>query len=139
MMPQVNAFAATLRVVSGTAAPAYVAPPTSAGRAVAGLYMGFVNKYDAIRRQTIPALYYYLLSADGQVYRAYDDLSVPGNDPSRFDFAGARRADPVNSGLYSLDGDRIVMRLGPQMSETVVAHRAPGNSLLIGGRTYERQ
>ena len=47
-----------------------------------------VNKYDGIRHQYILAAYYYLLSPDGRVYRAYDELSVPGNDPARFDYAG---------------------------------------------------
>lgn len=140
IMPRLNAFSATLQVVSGTPEPIVAAPPTSAGRAVAGLYLGFLNKYDAIRRQSIYAAYYYLLSADGRVYRAYDELSVPGNDPARFDFAGAQRADPVNSGQYILRGESIVMRFGtPQQPETLVARLAPGNTLVIGNVRYERQ
>jgi hypothetical protein len=140
VMPQLNAFAATLRVASGAPEPNVVAPPTPGGRAVAGIYMGLINKYDAIRRQTILAAQYYLLSADGRAYRAWDELSVPGNDPSRFDFAGARRADPVNTGQYNIQGDMITVRLGtPQQPETVVARLEPGNVIVIRGVRYERQ
>ncbi len=138
--PRLNAFWGTLQIERGTPEPVVAAPSTPAGRGVAGLYMGFVYKYDAIRHQSVYASYYYLLSANGRVYRAYDELSVPGNDPARFDFAGAQRADPVNSGEYVMRDGSILMRLGsPQQPETVVARLAPGNKLMIGKVEYERQ
>jgi hypothetical protein len=140
ILPQLNAFQESLQVTSGATQPTSVAPSTSGGPAVAGLYQGFLNKFDAIRNQSIYAAYYYLLSADGRVYRHYDELSVPGNDPARFDFAGAQRADPVNSGQYVIQGESIVMRLGtPQQSETLVARMAPDNTLVIAEVRYERQ
>ena len=140
ILPQLNAFSATLQIVTGTPEQTFVAPATSAGRAVAGLYLGFANKYDAIRGQSIYAAFYFLLSADGRVYRAYDELTVPGNDPARFDFAGAQRADPVNSGQYVLRDGAIVMRLGPPpQPETLVARLAPGSAFVIGKVRYERQ
>ncbi len=139
IVPRLNAFWATVEIERGTPEPIFAAPSTSAGRDVAGIYMGLGNKYDAIRHQTIYAAYYYLLSANGRVYRAYDELSVPGNDPARFDFAGAQRADPVNSGEYVLRDGSIVMRLGsPQRPETIVT-RLAGNKFVIGKIEYERQ
>ena len=146
MRPQINAFAATLQVVSGTAKPAVVAPsptsadkPTSAGKTVAGLYMGFIRKFDAIQGQ-IPAVFYYLLSADGQVYRAADNLFVPGNDPAQFDFVGKRRADPFNSGHYIVQGDEITILIGPaQPPERLVTRLERGDMLRIRGIPYERQ
>ena len=140
VLPQLNAFSATLQIVRGTPVPVLASPPTSAGRTIAGVYMGFVYKYDAIRHQSLYAALYYLLSADGRVYRAYDDVSVPGNDPARFDFAGAQRADPVNSGEYVVRGDSIVVRLGTsEQPETLVARVVPGSTLVIGSVRYERQ
>ncbi len=144
ILPELDTVLASLHVMSGatqaTSVAPSVAPSTSGGRAVAGLYQGFLNKFDAIRNQSIYAAYYYLLSADGRVYRHYDELSVPGNDPARFDFAGAQRADPVNSGQYVIQGESIVMRLGtPQQPETLVARMAPGNTLVIANVRYERQ
>ena len=74
------------------------------------------------------------------MYRHYDELSVPGNDPARFDFAGAQRADPVNSGQYALQNGAIVMRFGsPQQPETLVARMVAGNALVIANVRYERQ
>ena len=140
ILPQLNAFSGTLQIVSGAPAPTLVAPPTSADRAVAGIYLGFANKYDVIRGQSVYAAFYFLLSVDGRVYRAYDELTVPGNDPAQFDFAGAQRADPVNSGQYILQGNSISMRFGsPQQPESLVARLAPGNALIIGNVRYERQ
>ena len=140
ILPQVSAFSESLQIVSGAAAPGLVAPPSDAGRAVSGIYLGFANKYDAIRRQSVYAAFYFLLSADGRVFRAYDDISVPGNDPARFDFAGAQRADPVNSGRYIVQGESISMRFGSaQQPEVLVARMAPGNALVIGNVRYERQ
>jgi hypothetical protein len=140
VLPQLNAFSASLRVVSGTPAPTYAAPagPTASG--LAGLYMGFLYKYDAIRGQSIYAAYYYLFSADGRVYRHYDELTVPGNDPARFDFNGAQRADPENSGQYTISGDQVFVRIGPpQNQKTFTTHLPKKNIMMIQGVEYERQ
>ena len=86
------------------------------------------------------ALQYYLFSTDGRVYRHYDELKVPGNDPARFDFAGAQRVDPVNSGRYTIKGDSIYIRLGtPQQPETFALRLPSGNSIMIGAVSYKRQ
>ncbi len=73
------------------------------------------------------------------MYRRYDELTVPGNDPGRFDFGGAQRADPVNSGRYVIQDGSIVMRFGARGSEALVARPAQGNSLVIANVRYERQ
>jgi hypothetical protein len=146
VLQPLNTFAATLRVVAGAPETVYSAPSAPAGRAVAGLYMAFTRKYvaDLVRGPAygtyVNALHYYLFSADGRVYRAYDELKVPGNDPARFDFAGAQRADPVNSGQYTVRGDSIYVRLGtPQQPEIFAARLPSGNAITLGTVRYARQ
>ena len=143
VLPQLNAFSTTLRVVAGAPEPDYTAPIGAAGRALAGLYMGFTRKYmtDLQRGPAYGyytnAVQYYLFSADGRVYRRYDELEVPGKDPARFDFAGAARGDPVNSGRYTVQGDSIFVRVGPTER---FAFRAPsGKTISIGSVSYTRQ
>ena len=146
VLPQLNAFASTLRVVAGAPEPDYTAPVGAAGRGIAGLYMGFTRKYmtDLQRGPAYGyyanAVQYYLFSADGRVYRHYDELKVPGRDPARFDFAGAEREDPVNSGRYTIKGDSIFVRLGPaERPERFVLRVPTGNSISIGSVSYARQ
>ena len=144
VVPHLNAFLATLSVAAGTPEPPYGVPSAgtagAAGRAVAGLYMGFRNKYEVLFGRYAYAAYYYLFSADGRVYRAYDELNVPGNDPARFDFAAAQRRDPVNSGQYMIRGNSIIVRLGPPHDpETFEAPLPTGNTIVIGSIRYERQ
>jgi hypothetical protein len=147
VLQPLNQFATSLHVVAGAPATDYTASPGVAGRSVAGLYMGFKRKFvsDLMRGPGYGsyqnALHYYLFSADGRVYRAYDELPVPGNDPARFDFSGAERADPVNSGRYIVKGDSVYVRLGtPQQPETF-AFRLPSDPrrLSIEAVSYTRQ
>ena len=146
VLPQLNAFASTLRVVAGAPEPDYSAPVGVAGRAIAGLYMGFTRKYmtDLQRGPAYGyyanAVQYYLFSADGHVYRHYDELKVPGKDPARFDFSAAEREDPVNSGRYTVKGDSVFVRLGPAERPERLALRVPrGNTISIGSVSYTRQ
>ena len=146
VLPQLNAFASTLRVVAGAPEPDYAAPIGAAGRAIAGLYMGFTRKYmtDLQRGPAYGyyanAVQYYLFSADGRVYRHYDELKVPGRDPARFDFPAAEREDPVNSGRYTIRGDSVFVRLGPAERPERFALRLPrGNAISIGSVSYTRQ
>ena len=69
-------------------------------------YVVDLNRQVGLGRH-VPALHYYLFSAEGRVYRAYDQLEVPGGDISGFDFNAAQRADPVNSGRYTVKGGRF--------------------------------
>ena len=143
VLPQLNAFSSTLRVVAGTPEPNYAAPSGAAGRALAGLYMGFTRKYmtDLQRGPAYGyytnAVQYYLFSADGRVYRHYDELDVPGKDPARFDFAGAERGDPVNSGRYTVKGDSVFVRLGT--AERFALRMPSGKTISIGSVSYTRQ
>ena len=146
VLPQLNAFASTLRVVAGAPEPDYTAPVGAGGRAIAGLYMGFTRKYmtDLQRGPAYGyyanAVQYYLFSAAGRVYRHYDELKVPGKDPARFDFTAAGREDPVNSGRYTIKGDSVFVRLGPAEHPERFALRVPrGNAISIGSVSYTRQ
>jgi hypothetical protein len=145
VLQPLNIFASSLRVVAGIPEPAYGTPPPDVGHAVAGLYMGFARKYMTDLQHPgygyyTNALLYYLFSADGRVYRHYDELRVPGNDPARFDFAGAQRADPVNSGVYAVHGDSLYMRLGtPDRPEKIATLLPSGGSIQIGTVSYKRQ
>jgi hypothetical protein len=118
----------------------------AAGRTLAGLYMGFTRKYmtDLQRGPAYGyytnAVQYYLFSADGRVYRHYDELKIPGQDPARFDFARAEREDPVNSGRYTVRGDSIFVRLGPADRPERFGLRMPsGRTISIGSVSYTRQ
>jgi hypothetical protein len=146
ILPPLNAFASTLRVVAGTPEPVYSAPSRATGQAIAGLYMAFTRKYVADLQRGpaygsyVNALQYYLFSADGRVYRKYDELKVLGNDPARFDFDGAQRGDPVNSGRYTVRGDSIYVRLGtPQQPESFATRLPRNKTISIGAVNYTRQ
>lgn len=145
VLQSLNTFASSLHVVAGVPEPVYDAPRPAVGRAIAGLYMGFARKYMTDLNHPgsgyyTNALLYYLLSADGRVYRHYDALNVPGGDPSRFDFAAAQRADPVNSGVYSVHGDSLYMKLGTQERPERIATLVPsGGSIQIGTVSYKRK
>jgi len=141
-LPALNAMAATLKVTAGAPAPDVAKGPGAAGKAVAGLYMGSKPKYvvdlnrPAGYGRQVAALHYYLFSADGNVYRAYDDLKVPDGDPARFDFAAARSADPGNSGRYTVAGDRLHMTIG---GETITAGIPKGSNVTINTVLYVKQ
>jgi hypothetical protein len=131
----------SLRVEAGAAhAPAPLT--AAAGRAVAGLYMGMKQKYTV---NTIggghyykTALHYYLLSADGRVYRAYDVLNVP-EDIADFDFDTAERNDQENSGRYTIDGGKLVICMAGQQPETVVTDAPRDGRVTINEVIYQRQ
>jgi hypothetical protein len=146
VLPQLNTFLPTVKIGAGTPEPAYGAPAGAAGTRLAGLYQGFASKY-MTNLQLGPgygtyqnALLYYVFSANGRVYRHYDALNVPGNDPARFDFAGAKRADPENSGQYVINGDSVYVRIGtPSNSETFAARLPSGKIIVIKTVQYTRQ
>jgi hypothetical protein len=141
-VPSLNAMAATLRV-EAVRAPA----PLSrvAGGAVAGLYMGMKPKYMATLYNVIGsgyytnALHYYLFSADGRVYRAYDKLELPGGDVGRFDFDAAERNDPGNSGRYTVDEGSLRIQMEGDQPETIVVPAPKDGLLTINTVLYKRQ
>ena len=140
-----NQFSASLRVEAGTPVPLVVEGPGPAGAKVAGLYMGSKQKYlvDLNRPvgygRYVAAFHYYLFSASGRVYRAYDNLAVPGGDPDRFDFDAAERADPRNSGRYTVKGNQLIIRTGEQPPETITVAAPQGNRVTIDSVLYIRQ
>src|SRR5262249_1578596 len=120
------------------------APLTAAaGRAVAGLYMGITSKTMSnpfgVGVYTTRALLFYLFSADGRVYRHYDALDVPGGNIAHFDFDTAERNDRENSGRYTVDGGKLIIRMEGQQPETIVADTPREGRLTINAVHYERQ
>jgi hypothetical protein len=144
-LPALNVFGASLRVEAGASTPSVAEGPGPAGGKIAGLYMGTKPKYvvDLNRPvgfgKHVPALHYYLFSADGRVYRAYDILAVPGGDVGRFDFDSAQRDDPVNSGRYTVKGNKLTIQMGGQPSETITTRAPEGNRVTIDTVLYIRQ
>ena len=120
--------------------------PGPAGRVVAGLYMAItvkdvvdISRPVSSNMTRIPALHYYLFSADGRVYCAYDELPLPGGDVGRFDFEAAQRADPVNSGRYSVKGNRLLIQMGTQPPRTITTAVPRGDRVIIDAVEYMRQ
>ncbi|HVY08102.1 MAG TPA: hypothetical protein VHB46_19160 [Burkholderiales bacterium] len=144
-IPVLNQFAGTLRVAAGPDLPSVADGPGPAGAAIAGLYMGTKPKYVVDLNRPVgyghhvPALHFYLFSADGRVYRAYDMLNVAGGDPARFDFEAARRSDPVNSGRYAVKGSSMTLRMGEQLSEIITVPALQGGRVTIETVIYVRQ
>jgi hypothetical protein len=139
-LPALNAMAATLRVEAQRAPPP-LSP--AAGNAVAGLYQGMKQKYMASMNNIIgrngyytTALHYYLFSADGRVYCAYDKLDVPGG---RFDFDAAERRDATNSGRYTVDGDKLIIQMGGPSPQTIVTGVPRDGTVTINTVLYKRQ
>ena len=145
-LPAFNATGASLRVDAAAPAPASNEGPGPAGRAVAGLYMARtlkdavdLNRSPGFNMIRVPALHYYLFSPDGRVYRAYDSLPLPGGNPGRFDFDAAQRADPVNSGRYTLQGRQLRIQMGGQPPRTIVTAVPEAGRLTIDNVGYVRQ
>jgi hypothetical protein len=122
---------------------AYAPAPLTAGagRAVAGLYMGIAPKamsyLNAVGTYTISAKLFYLFSADGRVYRHYDQLNVPGGNIAYFDFDAAERNDLRNSGRYLINGGKLIIRIEGQ--QPIITDAPRDGVLTIYGVAYTRQ
>jgi hypothetical protein len=144
-LPALTALAASLRVEAEAAPPSVAEGPGPAGRAMAGLYMGTKPKYIVNLNgpvgsgSHVPAPHFYLFSADGRVYRAYDGIRAPGGDINRFDFEDAQRADPVNSGRYTVTGNQLRIQLRGQPPETITTAAPQNNRVTIDTVVYIRQ
>jgi hypothetical protein len=78
---------------------------------------------------------FYLLSADGRVYRNSGWGFVTARNIDGFDFEAARVREPRNVGSYTDDGHYLTIRVqGEQIVATIDAEGA----LQIGGSTYRR-
>ena len=144
--PSFQALLSTLRVdTGGRVIPGTGA--TAATRTFAGLYVGVKPKFQSTIGPGIGAgsggfvraKHMYLFSDDGLVYRAYDDIRVPGGDTRRFDFDGAAVADPVNSGSYAIEGNQLVLHMGERLDETLIVPLQQPGRVTIETVEYFRQ
>ncbi len=88
-----------------------------------------------LRTELEPAYEFYLLSADGRVYRDSGWGVVAAQNLDRFDFDEARAREPQQVGVYSIDGDRVAIAM---RDETIVATLLADGALRIGDATYRR-
>ena len=137
-LPRLNQMASTFKVEG---APAAAPLSIEAGNAVAGLYQGMKPKYVATMQNVTgyssyqTALHYYVFSANGRVYRAYDQLEAPGG---RFDFDAAERRDPQNSGRYTVDKGKLLIRIKGD-NQPIVTGVPKGGVLTIYDVAYRKQ
>jgi len=136
--PRLSQMAATLKVEG---APAAAPLSIEAGNKVAGLYQGMKAKYTATMMNITghasyeTALHFYVFSANGRVYRAYDRLDAPGG---RFDFDAAERRDPQNSGRYTVDGGKLVIKMRGD-NEPIVTDPPKDGVLVIYQVAYNKK
>ncbi|HTB81517.1 MAG TPA: hypothetical protein VK717_11595 [Opitutaceae bacterium] len=136
--PALQALLASLRMDRKPAPPAVTNGPGPEGAALAGLYAGTKLKYVVnLNRMagfgnTVVALHYYLFSADGRVYRCYD-FPPAGGDWRQFDFDTAQRADPINSGRFTVRGNQLYIEMGSQPGQppNVITTSISDPSLLV--------
>jgi len=139
LLQYLGALGDSLRVDAVRAPTALTA---EGGRVVAGLYQGVAMK---VTVNTIggglfnkPALHYYLFSGDGRVYRRYDFPPVAAANIASFDFDAAEQADRSNSGRYTIDSGRLIIRMQDQ-SPDIVTEPPTDGVLTINSVTYQRQ
>ena len=88
-----------------------------------------------MRTELQPAYEFYLLSADGRIYRNSGWGVVTAQNIDKFDFDAARIREPENVGSYTDEGDHVTIRI---QGQTIVATVVAGDALRIGNSTYER-
>ena len=82
-----------------------------------------------------PAYEFYLISAEGRVYRNSGWGFITAQNIDGFDFDAARIREPQNVGSCTSDGDHVLIQIqGQKIVATIVA----GGALRIGDSTYER-
>jgi hypothetical protein len=137
-MPRLTQLAGTFKVEG---APAAAPLSIEAGNKVAGLYQGMKAKYTATMMNVTghssyeTALHFYVFSANGRAYRAYDRLEAPGG---RFDFDAAERRDPQNSGRYTVDKGKLVIKMRGD-SEPIVTDPPKDGVLVIYQVAYNKK
>jgi len=137
-VPRLNQMASTFKVEG---APAAAPLSIEAGNKVAGLYQGMKAKYTATMMNVTgyasyqTALHFYVFSANGRAYRAYDQLEAPGG---RFDFDAAERRDPQNSGRYTVDGGKVVIKMRGD-NEPIVTDLPKDGVLVIYQVAYNKK
>lgn len=142
-LPDVDRVFASMRVGDAPAPAGATAPAARPAQGVSGLYLATVRRM--VFRPSFSGgtgssewttdTEFYLLSADGKVYRGHGLPEVPGGDLQRFDYGKAGRADPGNSGTYAASGNRVTFDLG---AERVTGTLAGGDELEIRGTRFRR-
>lgn len=126
------------------AAAAAQPPPVPKPGAIAGaegLYLGTTRRFmpriggPVGSGDWLVATRFYLLSPDGRFHRGYNLPSASGGDVRRFDYAGAERADPGNTGTFALEGRRVVFR--PRTGDTAQGELA-GGELKVDNMTFRK-
>jgi hypothetical protein len=64
---------------------------------------------------------------------------VPAGNIGLFDFDAAHRRDPENSGHYTTDGGKLIIRMESSPQETIVTELPRGGTLSINSIVYERR
>jgi hypothetical protein len=137
-IPRLNQMSATFKVEG---APQAAPLSIEAGNSVAGLYQGMKAKYTATMQNVTgyssyqTALHFYVFSANGRVFRAYDQLSAPGG---KFDFDAAERRDPGNSGRYTVDKGKLVIKMKGD-NQPIVTDPPKNGVLKIYDVAYRKQ
>jgi len=144
--PALQALLASLRVDRKAAPPSVTSGPGPEGAALAGLYVGTKLKYMVnLNRMagfgdTVPARHFYLFSADGRVFRCYDNPPA-GGDWRQFDFDSAQRDDPINSGRFTVRDRQLYLEMGSQPGQppnVITATLGDPNELEIESVKYVR-
>lgn len=147
-LPALQGVIGSLSVTSSSAG----APTATPGRAipggseVRGLYTASVKYFYPSMGGSVGSgswrlrTQYYLLAADGRLYRGYDLPNAPNGDIARFDFEDARLRDPQNSGTFSVSGNQLLLRMGdPNVPDELTATRVGPDQLEINQVRFKRQ
>jgi hypothetical protein len=86
----------------------------------------------------VQARHFYLLSADGRVFRCYDNPPA-GGDWRRFDFDTAQRDDPGNTGRFAVRGNQLYIKMGGPNSDEPATKISDPNTLEIDTVTYVKK
>ena len=109
---------------------------------MAGLYAGTKAKYMAYGfvdfTSHVQALHFYLFSADGRVFRCYDNPPA-GGDWRQFDFETAQRDDPGNSGRFAVRDHRLHIQFGGPKADEIDTVITDPNLLEIDSVKYARR
>jgi hypothetical protein len=145
----VSEMVKTMSVGTPQAAKPPSAQQIAAMKSLAGLYLGSALQFVSSpvlgaspgSGSWMPGTRFYLLSADGRVYRGYGLPKAPDGDIGRFGFEKAKLDDPYNSGVFLIEGSRVVLRFGGGVAPEEQTSRVPraGGPLEINGTVYKLQ
>lgn len=147
--PAMLAFLTSMKVDASAPAveppPVATSQPSAPRRGIAGVFAGITTRMMSDLQRgpgyftNQPALHYYIFSPNGQFYRTFEAPELPGGDVTRFDYRAAARADPDNSGTYTVVGNSITLRTGGSQPESITGRIIDQRSLSIKLITYDRQ